>query len=436
MSIGSAIGWTSLQHLVRLATGLVTALALARYLGSAQYGLYQSLVSWLLLFVALASGGLQSVVIQKLAVSPSPRTVLGTTLRLRLGWTSASCLLCLGLPVLLGWSGVEMGGLALLAPVLLLQLADLPDYWFQSRTAPRPVTIARTIGSLTALVGMGFGILNHQGVLFFCGAFLLEQSVGCGLLWWANHRSGLALRTWNFDWKMAQELAHAAWPMLLSTACLILYTRIDLVMLKSLSTPEETGWFAASSRLSQLWAFIPMALVNAIFPTLARTRQSDKNLYRTQSQTLFSLLGGSGLGFALVLSLGSSWIAGFLFGQEFSGTGPMLGIQGWITLCYFLRTGVDRWLVTEGLTRHDMAMHISSAAVNILLNLWWIPHYGGMGAALASLVAMAAGVWLFPLLFSCTRPVARHAFLGIFAPIFLLQANKRKALFSLLRFHG
>jgi len=420
-----AFQWVMAQHLVRLATGLVTSLGLARALGPTNFGTYQMLMSWLLVFVALSTGGLQSVVIQKLAVNKFPQLILGTVLQMRLAWTGLALLFCLLIPWLRGWSSPDLLGMFILAPVLFCQLADLPDYYFQSRTSPRPMVIARTTGSLLSLAVMGWGIWIGAGLPYFFAAFLVEQLVALLLLFVFYRGKGPSLRSWRFDPQEASELWRDSWPMLGATLGLLLYTRIDLVMLKSLATPEETGFFAASSRLSQMWAFLPMAIVTATFPSLARLRTADPPHYAQQSKIVFQWLGLSGWILALILSLGAMPLTHILFGDAYLATAPMLAMQGWITLCYFLRTGLDRWLVTEQLTRYSLVFHLTTAAINIGLNYILIPRFGGWGAALASLVAMASGCLLFPWCSKATRPVAKLILRGCVPFLVITKVMRR-----------
>jgi len=431
-SIGRAMSWTMLQHVVRLGVGVVTALGLARHLGPAEFGLYQSLMAWLLIFVAVSGGGLQSLVIQRLAVSENPAQVLGTVFRMRALWTLGAMAFCMGIPLVEHWDHAELIGCAFLLPVLFLQMGDLVDYWFQSQLKPRLVVITRTSASLVSLGVMGFGLWMSKGIYFFLGAFVLEQFLGTMVLYWINHRKGISALRWNYDSALAQELFRDAWPMLLATVCLLLYTRIDLVMLKHLSSPEQTGFFAASTRLSQLWIFLPMVVVNGAFPMLARTRKNDPQHYEQQSRDLFAILGALGLPLALVLSLGATWITSLLFGKAFSPTAPMLALQGWITLCYFLRTGLDRFLITEKATKFNLLVHACTAALNIVLNLLWIPSMGGTGAALASFVAMGFGIWIVPWLTPTTRIAAKHVAFGTFGLAYLATRKGRKSCWALL----
>jgi len=215
----------------------------------------------------------------------------------------------------------------------------------------------------------------------------------------------------------------------------LLYTRIDVVMLSEMLGSDVAGYFAASSRLTQLWNFIPLAIVGAVFPRLARIRETHAELYRKQTQLAYSLLASTGLVFALVLSLGASLWIPLLFGEAYASAIPLLTVQGGIAFLYFVRTGMDRYWVTEKQTRFSLLFHISTAFINIGLNFWWIPIWGAVGAAWASIVAMAFGAWVFPFVPAATRSGGWLAFKGMLTAFTLLGRKQRKALLDLLRQH-
>ncbi|MBO2007169.1 hypothetical protein J4732_17655 [Serratia marcescens] len=42
---------------------------------------------------------------------------------------------------------------------------------------------------------------------------------------------------------------------------IVIYTRIDQIMLGNLVGEQAVGWFSAATTLSQGWVFVPMALI-------------------------------------------------------------------------------------------------------------------------------------------------------------------------------
>jgi polysaccharide transporter, PST family len=71
--------------------------------------------------------------------------------------------------------------------------------------------------------------------------------------------------------------------------------------------------------------------------------------------------------------------------------------------------GVARtaWMVAEGLTGLSFATTAIGAVTNVGLNLWLLPTYGPVGAAVATLIAQAVAVSFSTLLFERTRIIFR-----------------------------
>ncbi|WP_162866550.1 oligosaccharide flippase family protein, partial [Escherichia coli] len=50
-------------------------------------------------------------------------------------------------------------------------------------------------------------------------------------------------------------------PLAISSLSIVIYTRIDQIMLGNLVGEQAVGWFSAATTLSQGWVFVPMALI-------------------------------------------------------------------------------------------------------------------------------------------------------------------------------
>jgi PST family polysaccharide transporter len=64
-------------------------------------------------------------------------------------------------------------------------------------------------------------------------------------------------------------------------------------------------------------------------------------------------------------------------------------------------------MVAEGLTGLSFATTALGAVVNVVLNLWLLPVYGPVGAAVATFIAQSIAVSFSLLLFERTRPIFR-----------------------------
>jgi len=139
--------------------------------------------------------------------------------------------------------------------------------------------------------------------------------------------------------------------------------------------------------LSESWYFIPVATVSALFPAIMNARNNDPERYHKRLQNLYELMSFISLGIALVMTFASSLIYRVLYtNDDFAGGAEVLAIHVWAGIFVFLGSASGQYLIAEGYTRLSLVRTGMGAAVNILLNIWWIPLFGIKGAAWATLV--------------------------------------------------
>ena len=60
-----------------------------------------------------------------------------------------------------------------------------------------------------------------------------------------------------------------SWPLLLSGLVVMVYMRIDQIMIKNMINDEAVGYYSSAVRLCEAWYFIPVTLCNSLFPAIA-----------------------------------------------------------------------------------------------------------------------------------------------------------------------
>jgi PST family polysaccharide transporter len=78
-----------------------------------------------------------------------------------------------------------------------------------------------------------------------------------------------------------------------------------------------------------------------------------------------------------------------VFGKDYAAAGIILSIHIWSSVFVFLGYVKEVWIATEELTGYALFASISGAVMNIVLNLWLIPKYQGLGAAIATVISYA-----------------------------------------------
>ena len=100
----------------------------------------------------------------------------------------------------------------------------------------------------------------------------------------------------------------------------------------------------------------------------------------------------------------SDAVIGLLYGAGYAGAGKILSIHIWTAVFVFLGVAQGPWTLNEGLMRLSLHRTAFGAVANILLNLSLIPRYGGIGAAVATLISQSLSSFL---LNGCDRRTRR-----------------------------
>lgn len=378
--------WLFSDRLIRMGVGLVVGVWIARYLGPDGYGLLSFTGSYVMLFSAVALFGLESLVVRELVLTPSASaTILGTAFLIRLASGALAYLLALGTIMLLRPADrLALVLVAVLGSSLLLQASEVIDLWFQSRVASRYTVMVRIAAFLASALAKIVSVMAGASLTVVVVATAAESLLlSCGLLLVYRLRGG-QLTSWRWDAIRFRALVSSAVPMVLSGIVLMVYLRIDQVMLGALAAETEVGYYAAAVRISEVWYFVPAAIVSSVFPRIVELRASDELQFHRKLQRLYNLLAFLGYAVALPVTLLSPWLVQLLFGAAYRPAGPLLSVLIWAGLFANLTVVRNAHFIALDWGRAQLWTASAGAVSNVVLNLVLIPRYGAMGAAVAT----------------------------------------------------
>ena len=176
-------------------------------------------------------------------------------------------------------------------------------------------------------------------------------------------------------------------------------------MLGSMIDDRTVGVYSAAVRISELWYFVPVAVVASVFPSLIRAKEVDETSFESRFAWLYDSMVWIGLGLAVITTVWSRSIVLFLYGDPYVEAAGVLAVHIWAGVFVFLGVASEKWLIARDLIHYTLLRTLLGAGVNVVLNFMLIPRYGMMGAAVATLVAQAVACYAFDLLFARTRPM-------------------------------
>ncbi len=121
---------------------------------------------------------------------------------------------------------------------------------------------------------------------------------------------------------------------------IMLYMRIDQVMLGQMVDDKAVGIYSAAVRLAEIWNFIPMIIAASVFPALVRSRELGEGGHRQRIQQFYDLNAVLAYMISFPVALMAPLLIAGLYGNAYQGAEIILGIYIWSSIFVFL--GVAR----------------------------------------------------------------------------------------------
>jgi O-antigen/teichoic acid export membrane protein len=390
--------WMFLEQILRIISGLLVGIWVARFLGPEQFGIYSYAVAIVAIFGVISKFGLDSILVRELIKRPDKeQRLLGTAFWLRVfGSILAFFIIALFLLFSLEKSSTKIYTL-IISGGLIFQSFEVIDYYFQSKVLSKYVTLCRIIQLSFSAVLKLYLIFIKADLVWFVLVILIDQiTLGftLSLAYFSQNKQNFYK---YFSFKIAKQFLNDSWPLIFSGFVIMLYMRIDQIMIKSMLNENKMGIYAAAVRLSESYYFIPSVIANSLFPAIMNAKNNNAELFSMRLKQLYIILFWLALIIAIPVSFFSDWLIQFLYGNEFIGAGDVLSISVWAGIFTFLSVGTGQYLIAENLTKVAFVRNLVSACINIILNFIFIPIYGINGAAWATLISYFFSI--FSLLF-------------------------------------
>lgn len=399
----SNTGWLFGDQAIRMGVGLIVSVWIARYLGPEEFGLLNYAIAFVTLFGAIAGLGLGGIVVRDLIRVPEmANDTLGTSFLLQIiGGLLAFCLAVIAIFITRPDDQLSILMVTVLGLSMVFKSTEVVKYWFESQVQSKySVWMENSAFLLFACVKVAL-ILGGASLMAFVWAAFAEAGVLAAALLGIYVWRGGHLNEWRPRRIRAKTLLKDSWPLIISGLAVIIYMRIDQIMLGQMLGDESVGIYSAAVRICEVWYFIPMAIVASVFPSLMQNQ--DLDAFAKNFQRLFDLMFAISFPMALLIAAFSSLIIRVLFGVDYLDASGVLSVYAWATLFAFLGVPSGRWYLYADLQKLALARTTLGAVVNVLLNMMLIPLYGPVGAAYATLVAIAISNVLFNALDGRTR---------------------------------
>lgn len=381
-------GWLFIDRFYRMGLGLVVGVWVARYLGPEGFGDVNYAMAFVSIVTIFTTLGLDSIAIRELVNGRREEEVIGTTFYARLivsGFTFIALLIYAR--CFLDATNARTGLIVVFSVMAVFQSFDAIDLYFQSIVRSKFSVYAKNI-AFTISAGYRIILVVMEASVFYFGVAMVLEFVLGGLLlvYYYNNKTDKNIRNWVFNFKLLKEMLTHSWPLILSSISVILYMRLDQVMVGQISNSKEVGDYSAASKLVEVWYFIPTAITSSLYPYILKAKD-DPIAYEKKLLNLYSLLMWGSILAAAFTTLIAKYLILILFGKEFQDAIIILQVYIWSVPATFIGVATSVYLMAENLTKISFMRTFWGMVANIILNIILIPKYGGIGAAMATVIS-------------------------------------------------
>lgn len=412
--------WVLSEKVFRIVDAFFIGIWIARYLGPEEFGILSYAESFIYLFTAIATLGLDQIVVKELVKSRSKLDeILGTTFVLRIvGFIIMFSLILVSLTFLDNTDATRTLILVISFSVALQSFKGI-DFYFQSRVLSKYVTIANSAAvGIIALVKIVL-ILSDAPLIYFGYAIVLEWLIIAVGYIMAYSSVNLSIFKWTFQLDVAKALLSKSWPLIIGSVAAALYMKIDQVMIKEILDERAVGIYSVAVRLTSVWIFVTVAITQSVFPSLVRVYNDNIEVFYQRLQKLYDVLIKIALVVCVIYFIFAQYFVPVLFGEVYAESTGVLVIYIWSIIFVFLSNASWSFYLNEGLEKFSSIRLIIGAVLNIFINIYFIEWYGLKGAAYATLISYGVSGYLVNALFRKTKinfKMQSKAFLHIFKP--------------------
>ena len=225
----------------------------------------------------------------------------------------------------------------------------------------------------------GYGLIEMASVFLLGGIFdVLFSFMICN--------KKFVKPKFEIDLNFWRQSIKEAYPFLLALTFVMIYFRIDTIMLSVMKGDAVVGWYSAAYTLVIGLGIISGPLLSAVFPVMSRFFNSSKKALQMIYEKLFRYLFMVGLPIAIGTTLLADKIILLVYGEQYLNSIIALQILIWAQLFVFLNNTTGNVLNSINEQKMNMKIVAIGAATNVILNLILIPNFSYIGAGIATVI--------------------------------------------------
>lgn len=240
---------------------------------------------------------------------------------------------------------------------------------------------------LTVIIGVS-AIIFKQPPEVFILALVAGGVFNAIWSFFALRRHGIKIRI-NFNGPAFKKLFYLVAPFALAAIFARVYGYLDTVMLSKLSTATSVGIYSASYKLVFVFQFIPIAITSAAYPAMSRAYVESREQLSHIFSAVVRILWITALPITMVLSGMAFKLTELVYTADYISASASMLILGLSLPLAFIYWPLGSMLNATDKQRSNAKIMGLTMILNAVMNVFLIPRFSEIGAAMAELVSYA-----------------------------------------------
>ncbi len=420
--------WLFIERFITLAISFFVGVALIRYLGPHNYGIFAYATSIYAIILNVANMNFNDVITRESINKPEQaHELFGTVVAMR---AFMSMLLLIIATIFVYYTNERSDILTMfliMASVIHSPFSTITTY-FNAIVKSKFVSGAVLLAHIATSVMKVALIMLEAPLIAFAFVALLNAVILSAALFYLLKVKNDTGKRWTFKFNTMTYLLRTYWVLLVVVLLSSISNKLDILVLKDVASVDIVGIYNSAHRIIEVLQAFPMLLLTSLFPAIISSKQTCEIEYTNRISKILRLLIITMFIIALTLTLLSDFIIGLLYTDEYNDAATVLAITSWMILFSSMQYVTSKWLVAEDHVHLSLIRIASFSVIKIPLIYFAAKMYGLLGVSVAMLITSMISGYFIDLLIPKTREIFVLKTKAIVYPIaFIFSLFKSRA---------
>lgn len=259
--------------------------------------------------------------------------------------------------------------------------------YFQANLTMSSIIISSLASAISYISLTVIGLYNGWSLIYLSAIIPVSELIN--LLMTATIYGRISSVVLRLDKRIILSLLKEGLPVAIGGIAVVVYSRLDNLMLGWFLGERGVGQYAASFRITEPFSLIFSSLSLSLFASMSRIgKSSDSTDARKTIFNVVAAVSSLSLVAAIFISIFSKSILG-LISHEYAASVIVLQILSFSMVFKAVNAQLTAFINSRGMFSLITLIAFINLAINVAMNLLMIPIYGIMGAAIAVIVTEA-----------------------------------------------